>query len=146
MVKHPAYTRHRLQIRERWGFESLQEYQLFKMKKVLILSTLLLGGCTTSALSTIETNATTASWYSQGVKTASGAKFNPKSLTAAHKTLPFGTLIKVTNLDNDKTVVVMVNDRGPFIKNRGLDVSKQAAIELGFLKKGVTRVTYTIIK
>lgn len=116
------------------------------MKKVLILSTLLLGGCTTSALSTIETNATTASWYSQGVKTASGARFNPKSLTAAHKTLPFGTLIKVTNLDNDKTVVVMVNDRGPFIKNRGLDVSKQAAIELGFLKKGVTRVTYTIIK
>ena len=146
MVKHPAYTRHRLQIRERWGFESLQEHQLFKMKKVLILSTLLLGGCTTSALSTIETNATTASWYSQGVKTASGARFNPKSLTAAHKTLPFGTLIKVTNLDNDKTVVVMVNDRGPFIKNRGLDVSKQVAIELGFLKKGVTRVTYTIIK
>lgn len=116
------------------------------MKKIILLSTLLLGGCTTSALSTLESNTTNASWYSQGVKTASGARFNHKSLTAAHRDLPFGTLVKVTNLDNNKTIVVMINDRGPFIKNRGLDVSKQAAIELGFLKKGVTKVTYQVIK
>jgi rare lipoprotein A len=116
------------------------------MKSCVLVVTLLLGGCSTSALSNIDTNTTKASWYSQGAKTASGARFNPKSLTAAHRNLPFGTLIKVTNLDNNKTIVVMINDRGPFIKGRGLDVSKQAAIELGFLKKGVTTVTYQKIK
>lgn len=116
------------------------------MKIYILISSLLLGGCSSSALSNFDSNTTQASWYSYGYKTASGARFNPESLTAAHKSLPFGTLVKVTNLDNNKSVVVSINDRGPFIRGRDLDVSRRAAIELGFLKKGVTTVTYNIIK
>ena len=145
MVKHPAYTRHRLQIRERWGFESLREHQ-FNMKMSLLVFSLFLSGCSTSAISNVELTTTKASWYSQGTRTASGERLNPKALTAAHRTLPFGTRIKVTNLENNRSVIARVNDRGPFIKSRGLDVSKQVAIELNFIKKGVTKVTYQVIK
>lgn len=116
------------------------------MKKYIIISTLLLGGCSTSALSSVEPNTTRASWYSQGVKTASGERLNPKALTVAHRTLPFGTLVKITNVENKKSVIARVNDRGPFIKGRGLDVTKQVAIELNFVKKGVTTVTYQVVK
>lgn len=119
------------------------------IKKLLILSliTISLQGC--SNISNIfnipplvEEHTTKASWYDQGYKTASGARFNPKSLTAAHRDFPFGTLIKITNPDNNRTVVAMINDRGPFIKGRDLDVSKQVAIELNFIKKGITTVIY----
>lgn len=123
------------------------------MKKfILILSLLGLSGCSSisSLFSSIpnpivETHTTKASWYNQGYKTASGARFNPRSLTAAHKELPFGTLVKITNTDNNRTVVAMINDRGPFIRGRGLDVSKQVAIELDFIRKGVVTVNYHII-
>ncbi len=117
------------------------------MKHYPVIIFLGLGGCSTNIPFDItEAHTTKASWYDQGYRTASGARFNPKSLTAAHKELPFGTLVKITNLDNNKTVVAMINDRGPFVKGRGLDVSKQVAIELGFLKKGVTTVSYHTIK
>ncbi len=81
-----------------------------------------------------------ASWYKLGGTTASGEKANPNALTAAHRTLPFGTLVKVTNLANGKTVTVRINDRGPFAKGRVIDVTRAAAKELGFLRKGITRV------
>ena len=87
-----------------------------------------------------------ASWYSLGGRTASGELVNHKTLTAAHKTLPFGTLVKVINLDNNKSIVVRINDRGPFIKGRDLDVSKQTAIELDFIKKGIVKVRYQVVK
>lgn len=81
-----------------------------------------------------------ASWYALTSKTASGERMNPSAMTAAHRSLPFGTKLKVTNRDNGKTVVVRINDRGPFIKGRVLDLSKAAARSLGFVGAGHTSV------
>ena len=85
----------------------------------------------------------TASWYGgkfHGRKTASGERFNTYDLTAAHRTLPMNTLVKVTNLSNGKSVVVRINDRGPYAGKRVIDLSYSAANELGFVKRGVTKV------
>lgn len=65
---------------------------------------------------------------------------NPAELTAAHRSLPFGTKLKVTNQKNGKTVVVRINDRGPFVRGRVLDLSRAAAKQLGFVSSGVTKV------
>lgn len=81
-----------------------------------------------------------ASWYALHSRTASGERMNPSALTAAHRTLPFGTRIKVTNRKNGKSVVVRINDRGPFIRGRVLDVSKGAASKLGFIRSGHTSI------
>ncbi|MDR3496255.1 MAG: septal ring lytic transglycosylase RlpA family protein [Ancalomicrobiaceae bacterium] len=84
-----------------------------------------------------------ASFYGQehhGSQTASGERFNMHAMTAAHRTLPIGTWVKVTNLLNGKSVVVRINDRGPFVRGRILDVSRNAAVELDFIARGVTRV------
>ncbi|WP_103221477.1 septal ring lytic transglycosylase RlpA family protein [Roseibium marinum] len=81
-----------------------------------------------------------ASWYKLGGVTASGERADPSGLTAAHRTLPFGTLVRVTNLANGKAVTVRINDRGPFAKSRVIDVTRAAAKELGFIRRGVTRV------
>lgn len=78
-------------------------------------------------------------------KTASGEIFNTEKLTAAHKTLPFGTKVKVTNLNNGKSVVVKINDRGPFIKGRVIDLSKAAFREIETIGKGVTKVNIEIL-
>jgi rare lipoprotein A len=81
-----------------------------------------------------------ASWYALHSKTASGERMNPSAMTAAHRSLPFGTKLKVTNKNNGKSVVVRINDRGPFIKGRVLDLSKGAASQLGFIGSGHTSV------
>jgi rare lipoprotein A len=81
-----------------------------------------------------------ASSYALTSKTASGERMNPKALTAAHRSLPFGTKLRVTNQRNGRSVVVRVNDRGPFIKGRVLDLSKGAAQVLGFVGAGHTKV------
>ena len=89
-----------------------------------------------------------ASFYSKhlsGRKTASGERYEPKALTAAHRTLPLGTQVKVVNPKNDKSVVVTVNDRGPVPKNRVIDLSGAAADELGMKKSGVTRVETEVV-
>lgn len=80
-----------------------------------------------------------------GKRTASGEIFDENKLTCAHKTLPFGTKVKVTNLSNDKTLILRVNDRGPFIKGRIIDVSKEASIILGFHLQGITNVKIEIV-
>ena len=85
----------------------------------------------------------TASWYGgkfHGRKTASGERFNTYDLTAAHRTLPMNTRLRVTNLSNGKSVIVRVNDRGPYVGKRVIDLSYSAANELGFVKRGVTKV------
>lgn len=90
-----------------------------------------------------------ASYYHDkfhGRMTASGTIFNQNEMTCAHKTLPFGTKLEVTNLSNNKTVVVTVTDRGPFIEGRHIDLSYAAAEKLGFINKGVQRVNFEIIK
>lgn len=81
-----------------------------------------------------------ASWYALTSKTASGERMNPAAMTAAHRSLPFGTKVKVTNQRNGKAVVVRINDRGPFIKGRVIDLSKAAARTLGFIGAGHTKI------
>ncbi len=92
-----------------------------------------------------ETKSITASWYQSGSQTANGEKFKPDGLTAAHKTLPFGTKLEVTNPSNGESVVVRINDRGPFIKGRQLDLSRGAARELGMIDSGVADLKYRIV-
>lgn len=86
-----------------------------------------------------------ASWYGSrdgfhGKKTANGDTYNKHLLTAAHKTLPLPSLVKVTNLHNNKSLIVMVNDRGPFVDGREIDVSEKAASILGFRNQGTAKV------
>jgi rare lipoprotein A len=90
----------------------------------------------------------TASWYghdAHGKLTAMGTKFNMHAMTAASKVLPLGTLVRVTNLTNQKSVVVKINDRGPFIHNRIIDLSYAAAEKLGYHKSGLAKVKVTTI-
>ena len=89
------------------------------------------------------------SWYGgkfHGRKTASGEKYDKHELTAAHKSLPFGTKVKVTNIRNGKSVVVEINDRGPYAKSRVLDLSQAAFSEIGHTNTGVMQVEYEIMK
>jgi rare lipoprotein A len=84
-----------------------------------------------------------ASYYGAelaGNRTASGERFNPRALTAAHRTLPMGTKLRVTNKANGKSVVVRINDRGPFAKNRIIDVSHAAAQQISMVRSGTARV------
>jgi rare lipoprotein A len=86
-----------------------------------------------------------ASWYALTSKTASGERCNPNALTAAHRSLPFGTKVKVENLANGRSVIVRINDRGPFVGGRIIDLTKAAASELGFVHKGVAKVRLTVL-
>lgn len=89
-----------------------------------------------------------ASWYASslhGRKTASGECYDKDDFTGAHRELPFGTMVKVKNLNNGKEVIVRVNDRGPFIKSRIIDLSRAAAITLGILNMGTARVSVEVI-
>lgn len=84
-----------------------------------------------------------ASWYALTSKTASGEQMNPSALTAAHRSLPFGTKVLVENLRNGRSVVVRINDRGPFVGGRIIDVSKGAAAQLGMIHSGTAKVRVT---
>lgn len=89
-----------------------------------------------------------ASFYAdkfEGSPTASGERYKHNKLTAAHKTLPFGTKVKVTNLGNNQTVEVTINDRGPYVENRVIDLSKSAAEKLGFVNQGIADVKVEVI-
>ena len=89
-----------------------------------------------------------ASWYGatfHGRTTASGEPFDMNALTAAHPSLPFGTMVRVTNLANGRWVVVRITDRGPFKKRRIIDVSRHAAEHLGFLRAGLAKVRVEVI-
>lgn len=84
-----------------------------------------------------------ASWYGPGFhgrKTANGERFDQMAYTVAHKSMKFGTLLKITNPKNGRSIVVRVNDRGPYIEGRELDLSKAAAHELGLIKRGTARL------
>jgi rare lipoprotein A len=94
----------------------------------------------TSAVRFIDRGTMKASWYGPGFhgkNTASGETYDQMALTAAHKSIKFGTLLKVTNPKNGKSVIVRINDRGPYIPGRQLDLSKAAAMELGTIHRGV---------
>jgi rare lipoprotein A len=86
-----------------------------------------------------------ASWYALTSKTASGERMNPNMMTAAHRSLRFGTKVKVTNANNGKSVVVRINDRGPFIRGRVIDLSKAAASHIGMIRSGHAKICYQVI-
>ncbi len=86
-----------------------------------------------------------ASYYYQGSVVASGARFNPDGLTAAHRTLPFGTKVRVTHLGNGRSVNVTINDRGPFVGGRIIDLSRGAANVIGMIGQGLAHVSVTIL-
>jgi rare lipoprotein A len=99
--------------------------------------------CTVISCSHKITESGRASYYAdkfQGRKTASGERFSQHKLTAAHKTLPFGTMVKVVNLANGRSVKVEINDRGPFVGGRIIDLSKKAARKIGMVGSGVANV------
>lgn len=116
-----------------------------KAKSFFVLVLLALGA---SAFSGVYKSNVEASYYADkfhGRKTANGEVFNMYALTCAHKTLPFGTMLRVTNLANNKSVEVRVNDRGPFVKGREIDLSKAAAQKLDMIKTGTANVRIEII-
>ena len=87
-----------------------------------------------------------ASFYTEGTKTASGERFNTMEMTAAHPTLPFGTKLRVTDVASGKSVTVRVNDRGPYVQGRVVDVSYSAANALGMVGKGVANVKLDVVQ
>jgi rare lipoprotein A len=87
-----------------------------------------------------------ASYYTEGTKTASGEKFDTMEMTAAHPTLPFGTKLRVTNVASGRSVTVRVNDRGPYVQGRVVDVSYSAADALGMVGKGVAKVKLDVVQ
>lgn len=91
-----------------------------------------------------------ASWYqikcNGGTHTASGIPLRDNAMTAAHKTLPMGTKVRVTNTANNKSVIVKITDRGPYSKGRIIDVTKGAAEKLGFISRGITRCKVEVLK
>jgi len=87
-----------------------------------------------------------ASFYWEPQKTASGERFNPRELTAAHKSLPMHSVVRVVNLKNGKTVLVRINDRGPYIRGRIIDLSKAAAERIDMVKAGVVSVRVEVLK
>jgi rare lipoprotein A len=87
-----------------------------------------------------------ASFYTEGTKTASGEKFDTLEMTAAHPTLPFGTKLRVTNVASGRSVTVRVNDRGPYVQGRVVDVSYSAADALGMVGKGIAKVKLDVVQ
>ncbi len=90
-----------------------------------------------------------ASWYGPGFDgnlTANGEVYDMNGVSAAHKTLPFGTIVRVVDLDSGRSIVVRINDRGPFVEGRIIDLSKGAAAELGIVEKGITPVGLRIVR
>jgi len=99
--------------------------------------------CLSASMGNASVECGSASWYARHSRTASGERMNPAALTAAHRTLPFGTMLRVTNQRNGKFVIVRINDRGPSIRSRILDLSRGAAAVLGFVSSGHTEICMT---
>ena len=117
----------------------------------LLLRAVLLAGCATERPHAPQQGVErgVASWYGQkfhGRPTASGERYDMHQLTAAHRTLPFGTRREVVNLDNGRSVVVRVNDRGPFASHRVIDLSRAAAHRIGLLARGHGRVRLELVE
>lgn len=121
---------------------------------MLAIAPVLLAGCASvqsadSAKRAVNLERGQASFYAdryQSRKTASGERYDHGKRTAAHKTLPFGTRVKVTNTKNNKTVVVKINDRGPFVTGRIIDLSKSAFSRIGNTASGILPVTLEVIE
>ena len=106
---------------------------------------LIMSGCGAPAATIEEGIASYYADFFQGQITASGVPYDSATFSAAHRTLPFGTEVRITNLSNDKVVTLMINDRGPFVDKRIIDLSKAAAKELDFITRGITKVQIEIL-
>jgi rare lipoprotein A len=118
------------------------------ISSALIALMLLVGVNAEAGLAVGQTQTGKASYYHDrfhGRKTASGAKYNKNALSAAHKSLPLGAKVKVTDTRSGKSVVVRINDRGPFVKGRVIDLSRAAARKIGLVKKGVSKVKVKVL-
>jgi len=125
------------------GYRGISTRQLARVALATLVIAVLYAGCVTSRSARGYYQVGPASWYGReyhGRPTASGERFNMRAMTAAHQTLPLGTRVKVTNLENGRAVVVRINDRGPFLKGRIIDLSWGAARRLGMVEKGVVKV------
>ena len=119
------------------------------MKRILFLIIAILAFQSFSLFAELYKTGVTASYYAEdfhGKRTSNGERFNMYDYTCAHKALPFNTILKVTNLANGKTCEVRVNDRGPFVASREIDLSKAAAVKLGMIGSGTTKVKLEIVK
>jgi rare lipoprotein A len=148
-------------VLDRRGVGKMRMRRLAAVTMAMLLCPLLLGAAPQSArkrarhpLSTRSTRTARtvqfglASWYGPGFQrhiTASGAPFDESQLTAAHRSLPLGTNVKVTNLKNGQSVIVKVTDRGPRVRGRLIDLSRAAAERLGFKHRGLARVRVAVV-
>ncbi|MEM8794742.1 MAG: septal ring lytic transglycosylase RlpA family protein [Pseudomonadota bacterium] len=113
---------------------------------IMSIASLLFAGAAVAHHTNFKTQSGIASLYWQDQMTANGERFNKHAMTAAHKTLPFGTYVKVTRVKTGKSVVVRINDRGPFIKGRIIDLSQAAAAKIGLTRKvGITKVNIEVV-
>lgn len=103
------------------------------------------GVVSVSAVRKAEAQVGVASYYKSGKRTANGERFNPNGYTAAHRTLKFGTRVKVTNLRNGQSVIVRINDRGPFVRGRIIDLAFGAARAVGLHRSGTAKVEMMVL-
>jgi len=111
-----------------------------------VLTFFMITGCAATRGSVIDTGV--ASWYGPGFHgktTANGETYDQSAMTAAHRTLPFNTVVRVTNVENGKSVTVRINDRGPYVNNRVIDLSYAAAREIGMIDAGLARVRLQLV-
>jgi len=124
--------------------ESMKEWTLYLISVVALLGLVLLY-----QVAGPYYEVGIASWYGPGFDgnfTANGEVYDMNGISAAHKTLPFGTIVRVVEFSTGKSIVVRINDRGPFIEGRIIDLSKGAARELGIIDKGITKVGLRIVR
>jgi rare lipoprotein A len=126
--------------------EPARSASLFHHRRAVVAKKLASSAIDKPAAGKQETSHGLASYYSYDPKTASGEKFDANELTAAHRTLPFGTRLRVTNVATGRSVTVRVNDRGPFVPGRVVDVSRSAAESLGMTKQGVAKVKLDVVQ
>ena len=110
-----------------------------------VAATVVMGSMIAAGAASAKNGCGGASWYALTSKTASGERMNAAKLTAAHRSLRFGTKLRVTNSRTGKSVIVRINDRGPFIRGRVLDLSKAAASQIGMVRSGHAKVCYEVV-
>lgn len=126
----------------------MQAWEIGRIAGTALAATLIFAAAESPALAgSAKLGATTgmASYYGYGGRTANGERHNAAAMTAAHRTLPFGTRVRVTNTSNGRSVVLRINDRGPFVRGRVIDVSTGAADALGFRSRGVAKVDIAVV-
>jgi rare lipoprotein A len=120
------------------------------MKLLALCCAVVLSGCTT--VKAVDSPAVkkmyhgTATWYQSGKKTANGDKFDPNKYSVAHRTLPFGTMLRLTNVKTGNTIEAVVNDRGPFVRDKEIDVSRGGAQALGFFHSGTAKLLIEVLE